>query len=79
VDGFGNFLKWGISQNPGGRYSQTFLNSLGGEGGEVIPELTGPRSEMLDLEREYVSRNPGPLNNESWAGCQWLPLGMDEE
>jgi hypothetical protein len=27
-DGFGNFLKWGISQNPGTRYSGGFLKSL---------------------------------------------------
>ena len=72
-DGFGNFLKWGISQNPGTRYSGIFLGSLGGDGGSVEPIMSGPRSDMLDIERENVERNPGPLNNEPWAGCDWMP------
>jgi hypothetical protein len=73
VDGFDNFLKWGISQNPAGRYSGTFLGGLGGSGGRVIPITSGPRSDILDLERLLCEYAPGPLNNEPWAGSGWLP------
>ncbi len=71
VDKFGNFLKWGISQNAGTRYSQTFLNSIGGA--SAIPIDYGPRSEILAIERGLVETEPGPLNNEPWAGCDWIP------
>ncbi len=70
-DGFDNFLKWGISQNPATRYSGSFLNSMGG--GQVIPIASGSRSDMLDLERLLCEYSPGPLNNEPWAGRGWLP------
>lgn len=72
VDGADNFLKWGISQNPAGRYSGTFLrNTLGG--GRVIPIASGPRSDILDLERLLCEYAPGPLNHEPWAGRGLLP------
>lgn len=28
---------------------------------------SGTRSDMLTLERQMVTKNPGPLNFESWA------------
>jgi hypothetical protein len=31
---------------------------------------SGPRQEMLNLERYIVEIDPGPLNNEPWAGAQ---------
>jgi hypothetical protein len=62
-DSDGNFLKHGISQDPGRRYTQAEL-----DGGYLIETRTGPRREILRLERELVETNPGPLNREPWAG-----------
>ncbi len=56
------FLKHGVSQKPGRRYTQTELN-----GGYLIETQTGPRREILKIERELVETNPGPLNREPWA------------
>jgi hypothetical protein len=58
-------LKWGITQNPATRYSRAFMqnNYL-----DVIN--SGSRSDMLQLERNLVETNPGPLNFEPWAGSQ---------
>jgi RHS repeat-associated protein len=71
VDKSGNFLKWGVSQNAATRYSQTFLKSIGSA--MAVPIDYGPRSEILALERGLVETEPGPLNNEPWAGCNWIP------
>ena len=30
---------------------------------------TGPRVDMLTLERQMVTANPGPLNLEPWANA----------
>ncbi|WP_205837287.1 RHS repeat-associated core domain-containing protein [Neorhizobium tomejilense] len=58
----GELLKYGISQNPDRRYSRTFMVD------KVIERLaTGTRTEMLSLERQMVTKNPGPLNLEPWA------------
>jgi RHS repeat-associated protein len=62
-DAEGNFLKHGISQDPSRRYTQAEL-----DGGYLIRTQTGPRREMLRIERELVETNPGPLNREPWAG-----------
>ena len=64
-DAEGNFLKHGITQDLGKRYSQKELN-----GGYLIETASGPRREMLKLERELVETNPGPLNKEPWAGAR---------
>ena len=64
-DADGNFLKHGISQNPGTRYTQKELN-----GGYLIETQTGPRKEILEIERDLVETNPGPLNQEPWAGIR---------
>lgn len=60
----GNYLKTGITSNPGGRYSQDFM---GDEFMDIIN--VGTRSNMMDLERRTVELNPGPLNLERWAGA----------
>ena len=65
-DGAGNFLKWGISQNPATRYSSTQL----GQQGFLRPYRSWPRSQILDLERRLTERFPGPLNFEPWAGVR---------
>ena len=58
-------LKWGISQNPATRYSKSFMLD------KRIEEITsGSRSEMLQMERNFVETQPGPLNYEPWAGSQ---------
>lgn len=62
-DADGNFLKYGISQNPSTRYTQKEL-----AGGFLIETKTGPRKEILKTERDLVETNPGPLNKEPWAG-----------
>lgn len=62
-DDSGNYLKTGITSNPGGRYSQKYLLD------KRLDFLTsGSRSDMLNLERFIVERDPGPLNFERWAG-----------
>lgn len=58
----GEFLKYGISVNPNARYSTSFMRD------KVIDRITsGTRADMLALERQMVTVNPGPLNRESWA------------
>lgn len=62
----GNFQKWGVTQeagDPARRYGSDLP-----EGWTVTEHARGPRSAMLDLERELVEKRPGPLNNEPWAG-----------
>jgi RHS repeat-associated protein len=59
----GEYLKTGISQNPFQRYTQSYMANK-----QMTEIKTGPRREMLELERDIVSRNPGPLNFEPWAG-----------
>lgn len=62
-DDEGNYLKTGVTSNPGSRYSQKFLVD------KRLDFLTsGSRSNMLNLERFIVERDPGPLNFERWAG-----------
>lgn len=58
----GQFLKYGISINPATRYTKSFMV------GKVIdPIASGSRADMLALERQMVTANPGPLNIEPWA------------
>jgi hypothetical protein len=62
-DAEGNYLKTGVSKNPLGRYTKTFMRD---KDMEVLQ--SGTRREMLNLERFIVERDPGPLNREPWAG-----------
>ena len=59
----GNFQKHGISNDPNKRYSDVEL-----DGGFLDVYDSGTRKDMLTKERNLVETNPGPLNNESWAG-----------
>ncbi len=61
----GAHLKWGISSNPGSRYSTSDL-----EGKVMTPIQTGTRGDMAAVERQLVEPLPGPLNREPWAGSQ---------
>jgi hypothetical protein len=62
-DDAGNYLKTGLTSNPGSRYTQKYLVD------KRLDFLTsGSRSNMLNLERFIVERDPGPLNLERWAG-----------
>jgi len=67
----GTFLKYGVSQNPAKRYLRTFM-----EGKLVEPIASGSRAEMLTLERQMVTHNPGPLNFEPWAVKTRAGLGQ---
>jgi hypothetical protein len=69
-DGFGNFLKWGISVFAGGRYSGPTLQGLGGAPPPQVV-LEGTRREMLDMEDMLIKCAPGPLNMEKRAGSFW--------
>ena len=40
------------------------------DGGYLIDIQTGPRKDILKIERELVETNPGPLNKEPWAGSR---------
>jgi hypothetical protein len=35
----------------------------------IYPIASGTRSDMLALERQMVTANPGPLNLEPWANA----------
>jgi hypothetical protein len=61
----GTFLKWGITQNMGKRYPQGFMTDK-----YLVPVSSGPRSDMLAMERNLVETQPGPLNREPWAGSR---------
>ncbi|WP_340614666.1 RHS repeat-associated core domain-containing protein [Xenorhabdus thailandensis] len=55
----GEFLKYGISQNPSKRYTKNYMKN------KDIREIdSGTRADMLKKERELVTQNPGPLNKE---------------
>ncbi|HEU0066048.1 MAG TPA: hypothetical protein VFQ57_02280, partial [Sphingomonas sp.] len=58
----GEFLKYGISVNPDTRYSKSFMADK-----RIFRITSGSRADMLDVERQMVISNPGPLNNEPWA------------
>jgi hypothetical protein len=58
----GTFQKYGISQNPYTGYSDAVMKNK-----DIFPIASGPRSEMLVLERQMVTANPGPLDLEPWA------------
>jgi hypothetical protein len=63
-DSGGNFLKWGISNTPGSRYTATELN-----GGYLDSIGTfDQRSTAAGIERYLSETQPGPLNLEPWAG-----------
>ena len=62
-DDEGELVKWGITSNIKGRYPASFL-----EDKTLVPMTSGSRSDMLNLERWIVERDPGPLNLERWAG-----------
>lgn len=64
-DADGNFQKHGVSQDPSRRYTQKEL-----DGGYLIETQAGPRREILQIERDLVETNPGPLNREPWAGSR---------
>jgi RHS repeat-associated protein len=59
----GEFLKWGISNNPFRRYTGAFMANK-----DMQLMASGSRQEMLNLERWIVEHDPGPLNRERWAG-----------
>ena len=61
----GEFLKWGISQDPFTRYPGTFMRDK-----VITPIESGPRNSILQIERDLVERMPGPLNNEAWRGLR---------
>ncbi|MFN5128426.1 MAG: LysM peptidoglycan-binding domain-containing protein [Sphingomonadaceae bacterium] len=58
----GTFLKNGITQNMDTRYTRGYMKD------KFMREVTsGPRSDLLLLERQRTIANPGPLNREPWA------------
>jgi len=61
----GQFLKWGITQNMGTRYSKAFMADK-----NMIPWASGTRANMVSMERGLVETQPGPLNCEPWAGTR---------
>ena len=51
------------AQDPYSRYSGPFMRDK-----VIIPQQQGPRKQILQIERNYVETNPGPLNKEPWRG-----------
>jgi hypothetical protein len=63
TDKAGNFLKWGITQNPAARYSKAFMAD------KIMQELSvTTRSAAAAAERYLTERWPGMRNFEPWAG-----------
>jgi hypothetical protein len=61
----GEHLKWGGSDNPSTRYPEGFMR-----GKQLVIQDEGQRSLILDIEREMIEIDPGPLNFEPWAGSR---------
>jgi hypothetical protein len=61
-DEAGNFMKWGISQNPAARYSKAFMD---GKKIQIVGQ--GARKFIAGLERIMVEMGGGPDNKEPWA------------
>jgi RHS repeat-associated protein len=62
----GSLLKWGITNNPAARYTQTFMQ---GKVMDIIAQ--GSRADMATMERILTERVGGPLNLEPWAGTEY--------
>jgi hypothetical protein len=65
-DADGNLLKWGITNNTRGRYSQAFMQDK-----RMVEIARGSRVQMARMERILTERVGGPLNLEPWAGSQY--------
>ena len=65
-DAEGNFLKWGVTQDMAKRYPKSFF----ADGKQIIPVGSGPRADIIRVERGLVETQPGPLNFERWAGSR---------
>jgi len=61
----GEYLKTGISQNPGKRYSRTFMKDK-----DMQILTSGPRRALLKLERTVIQIDRGPLNRERFRGTR---------
>ena len=61
----GSLSKWGITskKNPNARYSTSALGDR-----QLVVIATGPRIDILALERTLTNGYAGPKNLESWAG-----------
>jgi hypothetical protein len=59
----GVFLKHGITSNPGGHYSRTYLNSINAK---MVPLFTGSRRAVAAHERQMVLKFRGSMNRERW-------------
>lgn len=58
----GQYLRTGISENPGSRYTQLFMQDK-----ELNLLTQGTRREKAEPREVYVQRDPGPLNNGRFA------------
>ena len=58
----GELLKYGISSNPGKRYTKGFLSDK-----RMRSITSGSRRDMARLERQLVTRGGGRLNREPWS------------
>lgn len=75
VDAAGDLIKWGITWNPGRRYTKKYLQEA---------EYTLEKDAVYDDraiaradERMLVEETPGPLNREPWAGVREVGAALD--
>src|SRR5438128_1082924 len=61
----GEFLKWGVTQDTGVRYTKAFMLDK-----EMVPWAVGTRADMIRIERGLVETQPGRLNLEPWRGAR---------
>nr|WP_277349494.1 RHS repeat-associated core domain-containing protein [Streptomyces sp. S3(2020)] len=68
VSSRGTLIKWGISGNPVGRYSNRQISEMGGARMQIVKNFD-TRRDALDAERYMVERHPGPANYEDHRGA----------
>ncbi|MEY9940279.1 hypothetical protein [Streptacidiphilus sp. MAP5-3] len=74
----GDILKWGITNDPAGRYSlgdfESWSAQYGGKYQMTIVRNFDTRDDALTLERYMTERVGGPENYEDWANT--VPTGQ---
>jgi hypothetical protein len=68
----GQFMKWGITNDPRGRYSGEDRANT-----EMTVVAQGSREDMAAVERYLILTDPGPSNKEPFRGRD-IPEAVDD-
>jgi hypothetical protein len=69
----GRFLKWGITDDPAGRYSGTLRQTT-----TMTVVASGRREDMAAVERVLVQTDAGPMNRVRWRSPMRVPAVEDD-